>query len=387
MKERINHHVMEKFILNNINPDRQNDLLYIEQAGITHPDPEYYISRTRKQRSFAYLYVLEYVVSGKGYIECEGQTYTVQEGDFYFLNRGIEPCYYADPDKPFEKLWVNIAGGFMNLMTASYQLTMPVLVCHFDADPGVGRIHDILSRTDSLEACQPDVMRALIDLFERIKENRIARASGESLFADICKKIERELCFPLNIDQLAHDFYISRSTLYRLFLANCGLSPKQYILSRKIELAKLLLTRNVQSIEEIASILHFADAKHFGRVFRAQVGVSPASYRFGLAEDIGDGSDPHPGRTLMWQYSTIASRDMQPFAWQAVGMGYVLRTAAGRFIVVDGGYGRDAGPLISLMQRASGKSRPEVALWLITHPHGDHAGVLTRALSEAAGAH
>ncbi len=382
MRERRNQHEREKFILNNINPDRQNDLLYIEQAGITHPDPAYFIRRTRSLRCFDYLYVLEYVVSGKGYIECGGQTYTVQAGDFYFLNRGIEPCYYADPDKPFAKLWINIAGGFMNLMTASYQLTMPVLVCHFGEDPGVGRIHEILLRTDSLEACTPDVMRALIDLFERIRENRIAQASGESLFADICKKIEQELCFSLSIDQLARDFYISRSTLYRLFMANCGLSPKQYILSRKIELAKLLLTRNVQSIEELASILQFADAKHFGRVFRAQVGVSPASYRFGLAEDIGAGNDPHPGRTLLWQYSTIESRSDAPFTGQSIGMGYVLRTAGGRFIVVDGGLERDAGPLISLMQRESGQSRPEVALWLVTHPHVDHIGALLRMAGE-----
>lgn len=381
MEERRNQHAMEEFILNNINPDQQNDLIYIEQAGITHPDPAYFIRRTKKLRCFDYLYVLEYVVSGKGYIECGGLTYTVQAGDFYFLNRGIEPCYYADADKPFEKLWINIAGGFMNLMTASYQLTMPVLVCHFGEDPGIGRVHEILSRTESLEACQPDVMRALIDLFERIKENRIAQASGESLFADICKKIERELCFPLNIDQLAHDFYISRSTLYRLFINNCGLSPKQYILSRKIELAKLLLTRNVQSIEEIASILHFADAKHFGRVFKAQAGISPASYRFGLTEDVGD-IDQTLGRTMLWQYSTIASRDDKPFIWQAAGMGYVLRTAAGRFVVVDGGYDRDAGPLISLMQREAGGRRPEIALWILTHPHADHTGALLRIADE-----
>ena len=379
MSERRNSHAREEFILNNGNPDRQNDLLYIEQAGITHPDPSYYIRRTRQLRCFDYLYVLEYVVSGKGYIECDGVTYAVQAGDFYFLNRGIEPCYYADAERPFEKLWLNIAGGFMNLMTASYQLDMPVLVCHFGHDPGIGRIHDILRCTESPDACQPDVLRVLIDLFEQIKENRIAQASGESLFADICKKVERELCFPLNIDQLAHDFYISRSTLYRLFMTNCGLSPKKYILGRKIELARRLLRRNLQSIEEIALMLQFADVKHFGRVFRAHTGVTPAAYRFGLGETSGE--QAADGRSMLWLYSTIDSRSSEPFAWKAVGMGFVLRTSAGRFVVVDGGRDKDAGPLISLMQREAGDRRPEVALWIITHPHSDHAGVL-QCLSE-----
>ena len=285
MQTRKSHFVRDEYIFTNINPDRQHDLIYVEQAGITHPDPEYCIVRTREHRTYTYLYVLEYVVEGKGYIVCDGKTYPVQAGDFYFLNRGIEPVYYADSDTPFRKLWVNIAGEFMQLMTASYQLTMPVLVCHFDAEPCMRKLHAILAgaRARSFEACVPELLHALIDLFEQIRAARLLRADGEQLYADICRKIERELCFPLSIDQLADDFYISRSTLYRLFMKNCGLSPKQYILGRKIALSQQLLVRNLHSIAEIAAVLQFTDARHFARTFRAQTGVSPAAYRFAHA--------------------------------------------------------------------------------------------------------
>lgn len=127
-------------------------------------------------------------------------------------------------------------------------------------------------------------------------------------------------------------------------------------------------------------MLQFSDAKHFGRVFAAQTGVTPAAYRFGLCER-GQKRDAD-GRSMLWMYSTIDSRSTEPFAWKAVGMGFVLRTSAGRFVVVDGGRDHDAGPLISLMQREAGHSRPEVALWIITHPHRDHAGALLRLSEE-----
>ena len=85
-------------------------------------------------------------------------------------------------------------------------------------------------------------------------------------------------------------------------------------------------------------------------------------------------------KPLLIQYSTIASRNTDPFKWQAAGMGYAIRTGAGRFIVVDGGHPNDAEPLVELLERyAAGK--PQVDLWIITHPHGDHYGALS-ALSK-----
>lgn len=80
----------DEFILDNINPNYAHDLLYLEGAGVTHPDPGYYIQRTQRDRCFRYLYVMEYVISGKGYIECDGKCLDVQAGDFYFLNQGID---------------------------------------------------------------------------------------------------------------------------------------------------------------------------------------------------------------------------------------------------------------------------------------------------------
>ncbi|MCI9105349.1 MAG: MBL fold metallo-hydrolase [Lachnospiraceae bacterium] len=60
----------------------------------------------------------------------------------------------------------------------------------------------------------------------------------------------------------------------------------------------------------------------------------------------------------------------------------ILQTSQGKLIVVDGGLGADGDYLRSQIQ-ARGS---HVAAWLITHPHGDHAGALYRILQdEAAG--
>ena len=60
----------------------------------------------------------------------------------------------------------------------------------------------------------------------------------------------------------------------------------------------------------------------------------------------------------------------------------ILQTSQGSLIVVDGGLGADGDYLRSQIQARGG----HVAAWLITHPHGDHAGALYKILQdEAAG--
>jgi len=86
------------------------------------------------------------------------------------------------------------------------------------------------------------------------------------------------------------------------------------------------------------------------------------------------------------QYCTQASLYDGPFGpdvgWAAAGMGYILKTAEGRLIVIDGGNKEDAAPLFELLTACAGTETPEIALWIITHPHLDHYGALLMLFSE-----
>ncbi len=80
------------------------------------------------------------------------------------------------------------------------------------------------------------------------------------------------------------------------------------------------------------------------------------------------------------QYCTHASRYDGPFGgsagWPAAGMGYVIVTDSGTLICIDGGHAEDAEDLLALLESLSPARVPEVALWILTHPHGDHMGAL-----------
>lgn len=60
-------------------------------------------------------------------------------------------------------------------------------------------------------------------------------------------------------------------------------------------------------------------------------------------------------------------------------MSYVLQTAEGRLVVIDGGCRPDGEALLRFLEKLRGP-RPTVAAWFLTHAHDDHIGALTELL-------
>ena len=65
----------------------------------------------------------------------------------------------------------------------------------------------------------------------------------------------------------------------RCFKATTGLAPHQYVLARRIELAKRLIMTTHQSVQEVAWSVGFENISHFRRQFAAQIGVVPGALR------------------------------------------------------------------------------------------------------------
>jgi AraC-like DNA-binding protein len=65
----------------------------------------------------------------------------------------------------------------------------------------------------------------------------------------------------------------------RAFKGSTGLAPYQWQLQARIERAKALLLGTNHPLERIAEATGFADAVHFGRIFRKQTGATPAAWR------------------------------------------------------------------------------------------------------------
>ena len=91
--------------------------------------------------------------------------------------------------------------------------------------------------------------------------------------------IEDNLDQKISIAQLANLVHLSQFHFARAFKEAVGTTPHRYLVQRRIDRAKILLTVTRLSVQEIAIRVGYVNLSHFTAQFRRYMGVTPAAYR------------------------------------------------------------------------------------------------------------
>lgn len=91
--------------------------------------------------------------------------------------------------------------------------------------------------------------------------------------------IESNLHKNISADQLAAMSGVKYAQFSRLFKATMQVTLHQYIIQRRIEKARILLSETELKIVEIAQECGFSDQVHLTRLFNRSLGISPAAFR------------------------------------------------------------------------------------------------------------
>ena len=91
---------------------------------------------------------------------------------------------------------------------------------------------------------------------------------------------------PINIDDYAKENHFSTSWFIRNFKLYTGITPKQYILKKRIYNAEALLQNTQYNINEIAQIIGYDNPLYFSRVFQKTKGISPSEYRKNISQRV-----------------------------------------------------------------------------------------------------
>ncbi|MFC5742089.1 helix-turn-helix transcriptional regulator [Dyella tabacisoli] len=89
--------------------------------------------------------------------------------------------------------------------------------------------------------------------------------------------IEAHLDTPLSLSQLADVAGVSRSYLQREFKSKRGTSIHQYVVSRRVEKARVLLLNRSLPASEVALAAGFSHQSHMARWMRRLLGVTPGN--------------------------------------------------------------------------------------------------------------
>jgi len=121
----------------------------------------------------------------------------------------------------------------------------------------------------------------LLHPFMRVFDNSPRQKSNlrhQSLLSSL-SVMNRNIAEPPSLKSLAEAANISPEHFSRKFKNAFNVSPKRYMLHKRIAFAKQRLLSEHKSIEEVAEQSGFCDIFHFSRTFKKETGLSPSQFR------------------------------------------------------------------------------------------------------------
>jgi len=97
--------------------------------------------------------------------------------------------------------------------------------------------------------------------------------------SDACSWALRHLAEGIDVADVTARVGCSPRTLQRWFLDELGVSPRTWLIARRVERARRLLETSDQPIDEIAAAVGIRSVSAFRAQFHRRLGVSPSTYR------------------------------------------------------------------------------------------------------------
>ena len=231
-------------------------------------------------------YQLLYIAAGKAHFHFDGKEQIVTAGHMV-LYRPKEPQkyeYYGEDQT--EVYWVHFTGGNVKNILRSYGLTDDKRVFYC----GSGLDYQNLFRTmiNELQMCKEnyeEVLETYLRLIFIMLKRYFANAT-KSDNARVVEEIDKATMYfnehyseDISIDEYAQNNHVSVSWFIRNFKQCTGSTPMQYILSKRIYNAEILLHDSTYNVTEIAEIVGYDNPLYFSRIFKKVKGISPSEYR------------------------------------------------------------------------------------------------------------
>ena len=119
---------------------------------------------------------------------------------------------------------------------------------------------------------------AVFDFTRRVCDAKIPHGMSLEIFKCI-QYIANHINTDISVEKIANELNMDRSTLSKKFKRELGFNISSYIMRRKLEEAKSLLSYTDKTISEISEYLCFSTQSYFQNVFKKKYGLTPKEFR------------------------------------------------------------------------------------------------------------
>lgn len=230
-------------------------------------------------------FLFQYTLSGYGMLEMDGTVRRVPEGAAFMVRIPGEHRYFYHPDAGHwefvwimldgdeaERLWPELLARLGPVPIFSPESEAVRLLLHIHQAAAEGRITDRFVGSGL-------AYRFLMELCRETEAARPAEAGLPEAVRRALDYLERHYMDMSGLDELAEQSGLSKYHLIRLFRQTRGATPLQHLTRLRLRRAAELLHGSGLSVGEIAARVGYANGNYLAKVFRRQLGMTPAEYR------------------------------------------------------------------------------------------------------------
>ena len=261
-----------------INPFCNNDdTISLFACGYGYAPKNYTAPQIRNE------YILHSVENGKGFYEVNRETYHLKKGDIFAIYPGENVRYYADENDPWTNCWINFVGKDAKAFLERTAISPSSLVVSVDDADYVKVIQRCLKYAFSDNYTQTRLSAFVLEFLSMIEENNKTSntTNRDKYTSSAISYMEYYYGSGISASDVSNYLGIERTYFYRIFKAETGTSPTEYLTKLRIEKAKQLISSG-DSFAQIASAVGISDIYYFSKLFTKEVGITPSSYRKAL---------------------------------------------------------------------------------------------------------
>lgn len=255
-------------------------LLYPTIIGRFRYEPGYHIKRHHFD-SFLIMLIEE----GNCHISACGKKLRATKGELVFLDCYAEHEYGSD--SAWKTLWLHFDGaiarsfyeriletsGFV-IMTENYQSI------HYELESIYNDFRNNRATSETQHAARIYSMLTSI-----LAARHSVQARNSFNVRNIITYISENYAKAISTEDLARMASLSPYHFSRVFAAETGMTPHQYLIEARIAAAKYLLASTPMAVKEIAFQTGFADESSFCASFKKRENATPSAYRESLSRE------------------------------------------------------------------------------------------------------
>ena len=224
---------------------------------------------------------------GLGKTTIYNSDYDIFPGDLIVHNPNTPHCETSNPKDPLNFLFIGVTDfqlfkRDMNILID--RSSCPVIKTENNRDQLESLFTEIVRETILGKAYYKEIAEALsisiLTIVMRLTDSKKEEIPGISSHSMRIKEyIDNNYTEDFKLSELSSALYISQTYISHIFKSDMGISPMQYMVKKRIALAKELLTTSSMSVSEISARCGYDDPVYFSQVFKRVVGSSPKQFR------------------------------------------------------------------------------------------------------------